>query len=53
MMECYLPESESATMQGHMHGKYAHGFSWIINDTQMRRMSNSIGQHRWNETHVE
>ena len=52
MMECYLHECESATVQSHMHGTWFRDPSWIINDKQMRKMSNSIGQQGWNETHV-
>ena len=53
MMECYLHESESATVESRMHRTWSHDRSWVIDYTQMRRMSSKNGRHHWNETHVQ
>ena len=44
MLECYLYEYESATVQSNMHGTWSRDPSWIINGTEMRRMFSNIGQ---------
>ena len=39
MLEYYLHESDSATVESRMHQTWSHDRSWIIDYTHMRRMN--------------